>query len=675
VTVDGFAGTIAPCAVTVEAVVPLAASLSLYESPDETTTKITSVKEGSAARPLFLTLENIPSGKSIDDYTFTWPQSNANYEIGDYGPDIQSYKKFFTPVNPGSYDISVKVLLGEQEITTCNLMITVEADYSKYTEIKTPDDFVSKVMKSTSGANKFALGANIDLGGINTDGAKNNVSFNGVLDGRGYTVKNFNANPADNGTNGGLFLNVMANAAIRNTHFIGTMNQTAGFGGLLCREMMGTVEDCIFEGESTVDTSGFFDWTWCRSGIVAGMLKGTIRNSVVCNLSTNAQVLDTTAYAGISSDGPVLIDNVYTAGDSTEASQHVLPFNPDPSQAWCGVANVKNLHDKMDFAASVAADYDLTGSYWKLEDGKMPVLTHDADDFASFAPAVSATASSKTLKVGGDNATVTLSTKHFKGDVAYSASASLDGIVTATNNQDGTFTIAPVAEGETTLTFTATAGEESAAADVKFTVEAAGAITPTYDIPENATKISDKASFLAYFDGGAANTSKNAYLDADIDLGGDALAMRMAGEYNAIFEGCGHTVSNYTQSGQSLINIMGTTSELRNVRFECDGQATSGFGTVAFQNNGKMKNVDVEVTVTGSINNWGPMALATGGTFEDCDSTIHMAAAAATSNSLFHIARQDGTTTFTNCTYFVDGEGTAASFLADPTGVTARTSL
>lgn len=82
-----------------------------------------------------------------------------------------------------------------------------------------------------------------------------------------------------------------------------------------------------------------------------------------------------------------------------------------------------------------------------------------------------------------------------------------------------------------------------------------------------------------------------------------------------------------------------------------------------------------EVTVTGSINNWGPMALATGGTFEDCDSTIHMAAAAATSNTLFHIARQDGTTTFTNCTYFVDGEGAAASFLADPTGVTARTSL
>lgn len=672
-TITAKAGAVeATCAVTVNEKAVLTAKIALYTMDGSETT--TSYVENSGAYKAEVILENIPSGKTRSDYTYTWPDNSSNYAFGDYAPDVQGYQKFLTPVNAGSYSFTVQVKDGDTVVATPEVSFEVTADYSKYTIINTVDDFVSKVLKSTSGADKFALGANLDLGGINTDGATNNITFNGTFDGRGYTVKNFVANASSAGTNGGLWFNVSAAASIRNTHFIGTVNQPNGWGGLLCREMFGLVENCIFEA-TTASGPANNDWTWCRSGIVAGMLKGTIRNTVVMNNTTDSaianQMLDTTAYAGAAADGAVLIENVYTANSSTEENQHVLPFRPT-SETWCGEANTKNLHDSWNFSTAKASDYNLTNSYWVLEDGKNPALTHDADAFVKAEPKLAAKASATSLKVGGDNATVTLTTSNFSSEVAYSATASVDSIVTLTNNNDGTFTVAPAAEGETAVTFTATAGEESASASITFKVAASGAVTPTYEIPENATAIGTKEEFLSYFDGSAAHCNTNAYLTADIDLGGEAITgMKMAGDWAAVFEGCGHSVTNYTQT-MPFFNIV--TGTIRNVKFVSSGSNMSGFGAISYNNQGTMINVDSEVTITGAINNFGAIAMWATGKFEDCDVTIHVTADAATSNTLFYIARADSGSEFTNCTYFADGEGyNEAQFIASPaTGLTKR---
>ena len=73
----------------------------------------------------------------------------------------------------------------------------------------------------------------------------------------------------------------------------------------------------------------------------------------------------------------------------------------------------------------------------------------------------------------------------------------------------------------------------------------------------------------------------------------------------------------------------------------------SGFGVVAYENNGLMFNIDVEVTLSKSINTWAPLAIAGSGNYTNCDTIIH-GTNAVSSNALGAVAR--GGTTFTNCT-------------------------
>ncbi len=91
-----------------------------------------------------------------------------------------------------------------------------------------------------------------------------------------------------------------------------------------------------------------------------------------------------------------------------------------------------------------------------------------------YTPSLTAKATTTTMKMGDDAATVTLTSKYFTGDVAYSAVAATADIVTITNNNNGTFTIAPKAVGTTIVTFTAaSAAGETATAELTFEVKEA----------------------------------------------------------------------------------------------------------------------------------------------------------------------------------------------------------
>lgn len=632
---------------------------------------VASLKEGSGAYLLTVTPENFPAGKTLDDCTFTFPGDSALGYFQALTTPVANQRNFLANF-AGVNDIKVAVACGDST-ATAELKLIIAKDETLYTKIATPDDFVSKVLAATTG--HFELAANLDLDGISTNGAKNNVTFNGELDGNGYTVKNFVANPINDGTLGGLWAHV-GSGLIRNLHLTGTENQTAGWGSLLGKEVqdMAIVEDCLFEATSIVDTSANFDWTWKRSGIFAGSLKGTIRNCVTVNQTANAQMLDVAPYA---SGASAKIDNVYTA-QSDEAL--IIPFDPNGgTQAWSGTATVTNLHKGMVWANSKVADYALDNTIWALADGKMPTLAHDADTFVKASPTLSAAATSASLTVGGASASITASANHFAGAVTYSfegSSGYADVISVTQDSTDATkFAVAPVAPGTASVTIKATDGTDTlSATPIEFTVVPAGA-APIYTIPENATEIATKDAFLAYFDGSAANTTKNAYLSADINLAGTVISdIKMAGEYTAIFEGQGHRVSNFTGS-RPFFNIIGAAGQVRNVAFVCDDFTGSGFGTIAYMNSGKMTNVDVTAIINStSINNWGPCAFVGTGTFIDCDSTITVNAG---SNTLFAIARADAGSTFTNCTYFVDGtDGTAATAVSASaaSGVTLRAS-
>jgi hypothetical protein len=181
----------------------------------------------------------------------------------------------------------------------------------------------------------------------------------------------------------------------------------------------------------------------------------------------------------------------------------------------------------------------------------------------------------------------------------------------------------------------------------------------------DTVQVGDLATFKSVFDGGAGSVAKNIELTADIDYGGgDAVGLRMAGSFSGTFNGNGHTISNITLN-QAFFNLV--TGTIENLTFNCTSTG-SGFGGLAYaiDTGGKVSNVTINATFGAALNNWGPVAFWSKGTISDCKAYITIPTAYAAANTLFHMARNDSGSTFTNDLYKVTGTG---SFLADPTGV------
>ena len=297
----------------------------------------------------------------------------------------------------------------------------------------------------------------------------------------------------------------------------------------------------------------------------------------------------------------------------------------------------------------VKAGYLFEG--WYLGENKVdlstfvPTASVTLEARFSQEPAVTAV-SDKTDILKDGTATITATAYNFSGAVTYTAIISDDTVLSATN-VDNVFTITGLKDGSATVAIKATYDTEEATSEPI-------TINVGYVIPADATEISTKAEFLSYFDKSAVHTTKNAYLSADIDLDGAEIKdIMIAGEYTAIFEGCGHTVSNFT-STRPFFNILGTSAEVRNVAFVGSWGNASGFGVVSYENKGLMNNVDVEITLTTDINTWAPLAIAGTGTYRNCDTIIH-AEAGPYSNTLGAVARGNGS--FVNCTCHYKGVG------------------
>lgn len=406
--------------------------------------------ENSGAYHLTVNLENLPSGKSLTDCIFTFPKDNAHIYFQDESPAV-SNKRLAIIMAQGKETIEVEVTCGSETIKVTR-EIEIKKNKALYTTISTPDDFFEKVLTATEG--RFELGANLDLGGRNTDAVAAGVTFNGILDGNGHTIKNFNANPGSDGTHGGLWA-FLGSGLVTNLHLIGEENQTKGFGGLIAGEMQdkSLVDNCLVEVTSTVATGDDFDWTWCRSGGVAGVLRGEIRNSVLVNAGENLQVLTGAPYAGTS--GRHAMTNIY----SNVAENATVPFIPDPNQDWCGNAIVTDCRFDVAFSDGKASDYNLDSSVWTLVDGKTPALAHDGEDAVISAPSVSAKASKTSLVVGsGTTSEIIINVRNAGGSVVsygYTTSDDFDTYATA-SLVDNVIEISPIAAGSVTITPNAT---------------------------------------------------------------------------------------------------------------------------------------------------------------------------------------------------------------------------
>ena len=567
--------------------------------------------------------------------------------------------------NAGTLNLSIDVKNGEEVIATAEEAFDITRDDSRSTVISTAAEFISLITKSGTSVERYMLGANIDLGGYVHDGKAVNATFNGVLDGNGYTVSNFVEQPAG-GVDGGLFF-ILPKAVIRNIHLIGSVNASGGWSGLLAKEIGAktVIIDSIFEAtDLTPIDYDSMDWTWQRNGVIAGFLTGHVENVVSVKYSDNDRMISTFPYSNgdrRNENAMATMKNVYT---NIESENLTIPFGPDPG--WSSAALVIDLHRGLgDFSETKASDFALDEAIFTLADGQMPVLKHHGEAPVVLSPEVKLEVSKKSIVLeDGASATITASLVNSEETPVWSFEVKDEAILEA-SLVDNVITLTPKSVGVSKVIVTATVGEVKYQAEVEITVkeESAGG---SYEIPENAVLISNVDEFKAFFNGSAENTDKNAALTADIDLGGETRGLGMAGDYSGIFEGQGYSITNYT-GGAALFNFLTSTGVIRNVNFELTNTG-SGQGVVVYGNNGLVENVTVKVTISSGVNTFGGISLTGTGAFVDCHVDWVLASGSESSNTLYPIVQDDAGKTIENCTYTVDGD--AGKFMTSNPNVT-----
>lgn len=171
-------------------------------------------------------------------------------------------------------------------------------------------------------------------------------------------------------------------------------------------------------------------------------------------------------------------------------------------------------------------------------------------------------------------------------------------------------------------------------------------------IPDGAVEISDKASFESFMN--QANNAKNAYLSADIDLGGAVYGTRMGGEYTGIFEGNDFTISNYS-STQTLFNFVNAGSIIRNINLKLSIAGSHNAG-LAFWNKGLIENVNIQLNISDNymfisgITRVG----SDDGTFDNCHVDFIFSGAGKNSTNVYTIAFENNGYTVNDCTYYVE---------------------
>lgn len=622
-------------------------NLNLYITSDKQ-----SYKEGDGAAVLQATFGDV----QVEGVTYVWDGTDAK-DIGVVNPfaDDES-KQYFTPTNVGKGTVKVTATVDGKEYKA-SLNITVEADYTKYTEIKTADAMVELLNKKDAINGKYCLGANIDLGGMQVNGRANNSIFVGTIDGRGYTLSNFvvkNDSSLETDKATGLFWQYQG--VLRNIHIKGTID-SAGFSGLLAKEVCGPqakITDCLFEAKNV---QAGVDWTWGRNGVIASTLQNEAKvENVVTNLdATDAMCMPFFAYSWT---GTQVMKNAYTNIAHDTQNENYKPFNPNGGDISAQV--MENINHTP-FDSTLASAYTtLDSSIWTLEDNKMPVLAHDSEAPEKLEAMLTASADTTSLSMkedGTKTATITTSLKYSTetlSDYSYTLDPSDASVISVTNNNDGTFGITAVAAGEATVSVSAKLGDKTLTAEaITFTVKSADA--PKYEIPDGAFEIKDVATFKTVFDKDAAYTTRNFYLSNDIDLTGDELTttlmMWMAGEFSGIFEGQGHTITG--DISWDMFNIIAASGVVRNVNIKTSNPIEANRGPLAHTNKGTISNVHIDMTVVEkrATNTFAGMFFSNEGKVEDSSVAFHVNTASNTIKSFSSI----GSGTYTNCTYTVDG--------------------
>ncbi len=418
----------------------------------------------------------------------------------------------------------------------------------------------------------IAVGADMDLSGknlANFNWTATNSKFGGTFDGRLHTISNVDTAPAC-----GLFRDVTAGGVIKNLKLTNVTVDTYA-GGLVGGTFYGTIENVYAQGTITNDglTANYNNFG-CGL-LVARSYAGAKFDRVIVKLDGVAEAAELgSAFGKLQTASEAIFTDCYVVGETAfayaKAPSHVITrYDFSRVDGSEGFATMQDLW-KHETAANVAYGLGLT-----------PMLTYDMNTGAD-------------LVICGlpmDQESVTVSFTGVSGNLIEAAGSCVGGKLVVT---DAAIRAAEAAAGDSVASgyrnVVVTCGAES------YTVENAELIWVINNWNDLATTTEKRLTvsggeYVGYI-----------ALGADIDMTGHNpanLLWKTVTTFGGIFDGRGHTLSNYTVSsnGQGLFNIVGEHGIVRSLKVT-NATVKTYTAPVAYRVKGTLENIYVQGSIT-----------------------------------------------------------------------------
>lgn len=308
--------------------------------------------------------------------TYSWKTSNGVGVIKDAKKATASISASVV----GDEIVTLTVQVGQTPLVS-TVSLYFKDNYSTgYTEIDSAEKFKSTFLTSgVDASGKYCLTNDIDLGGLKVNGATLKNKLSGTLDGRGYTVSNFEVvGNLDKGyyPNTGLIFEI--SGTLRNLSLVGTLNKEGiGWGSsILTNTLSGTVTNCSIDVTSNYN-QGSDEW-FPFAGAICGVLNASAKvvNNVV-NVTGEGQggVMAIAAYpaGGVNEKGTTTAQAFTVSGVYTNQTSAAC-FGS--SWEWGGPITIAtDCETDLVFGSTEASTYTtLNDNLWNLVDNQIPTL-------------------------------------------------------------------------------------------------------------------------------------------------------------------------------------------------------------------------------------------------------------------------------------------------------------
>lgn len=311
------------------------------------------------------------------DVRYEWSNKYANGGIMDYavgtitsnGTKDQRYFAF----NAGTDVITLKAYVGPYCLVQ-DFNIYIKNVTETYEKLSTKQD-VLNLINSGSNNKNYVLTTDIDMEGEVITQTGTGLTFSGILDGAGHTIKNFVVAGSSDSANGGLIKEITSKGKVYNLGIESEINeQGSGWGSAgFVNVCNGVIQNCSFTVDHSFDTSTKLDenyWFPFVAGIY-GTGDPVVRDCVV-------EIKDTAGKATI------YADTCYPGGGfSSEHAKkgEVTNFYTNSTvvggQLWdwgAPITDLSGYHTGIDFANSKKESYQLNTNVWNIVDNQKPTL-------------------------------------------------------------------------------------------------------------------------------------------------------------------------------------------------------------------------------------------------------------------------------------------------------------